>query len=404
MKSIQKVRQARVQIWPVYLVCLFLAACGNNLATIELSAEDIESAQHSPPSETLQEKVDTLARPMVETGYTPGLIVGVLLPNGDRKFFSYGVADQDTGLKPNRQTLFAVGSLSKGYLGAIAALLVDEGVFSWDETLRTLLPPNTPLSPDAEKITLLQLATHTSGLPRQPVTLQTLQYFVEYLFDGENFYRHFDRDYLLNYLADFESDTHGEPLYSNIGYGLLSYILERRTGLSVDALLEKKIVKPLGLKCTGYTPEILPCYVNRARGYAGDHPKFITRGQPTPDWHFTSIMRGAAAMYSNADELLTFAAAHMKGKKTRFNAVLASDLDVRYPLKIGAAGVAWTISDVEGDPIAYQVGIVAGYTSYVGIDIQHKTAIVAMQNSFNWDTSVGNKLLLNLRYMAALPH
>jgi len=381
------------------LTCLSLAACGA-LTTTELNADDLETAHYFVPGETLQEKVDSLVQPMVEDGHTPGVIVGVLLPDGSKTFFGYGVADQDTGLKPNGDTLFAIGSLSKGFLGAVTALLVDEGTLSWDETLRALLPPNTPLSPDAEKITLLQLATHTSGLPRQPLTFQTLRYFVEYLFDGENFYRHFDHDYIFDYLADFEADNEGQPLYSNIGYGLLGYILERRTGLSVDELLEHKIVGPLGLECTGYKPETLPCFSTRGHGYAGDQPKFIPRGQPTPDWHFTPIMKGAAALYSNAGDLLTFAAAHMKGQRTRFDAVLASNLQVRFPRAARAAAIAWIVDDVEGEPIAYQVGIVAGYTSYLGIDVRHKTAVVVIQNSFNWDSSVGNKLLLNLRYMS----
>lgn len=60
-------------------------------------------------------------------------------------------------------TLFALGSLSKGTTAEAIALLVNEGRLHWDDTL---LPPGTPLSDDAKRITLLQLVTHTSGLPR----------------------------------------------------------------------------------------------------------------------------------------------------------------------------------------------------------------------------------------------
>jgi len=174
---------------------------------------------------------------MVETGHTPGVIVGVLLPDGTMRFFGYGVADQISGHEPDADTLFAIGSMSKAFLAAIAAKVVDEGVLSWDDTLDTLLPPDTPLSPDARKITLLQLATHTSGLPRQPITPQTLRYFVEYLFDGESFYRHFDIAYARDYLAEFSTDEQGQLRYSNIGYGILGWILQLKTGKSVDDLL-----------------------------------------------------------------------------------------------------------------------------------------------------------------------
>jgi CubicO group peptidase (beta-lactamase class C family) len=260
------------------------------------------------------------------------------------------------------------------------------------------LPPDVPLSPDARKITLLQLATHTSGLPRQPVTLQTLHYFLEYLFDGENFYRHFDEDYMLHYLADFEADHAGEPRYSNIGYGLLGYIVERRTGQTVDALLAQEITGPLGLRCTGYDAEQLPCYANRAHGYAGDQPKFIARGESVPDWHFTHFMRGSAALSSTARDLLTFAAAHIQNQGRPLNATLADDMQVRFPRPKEAAALAWVVDDVQGEPIAYQIGLVAGYTGYLGVDAAHKTAVVILQNSFNWDNSAGHRLLLDLRY------
>jgi CubicO group peptidase (beta-lactamase class C family) len=336
---------------------------------------------------------------MVETGHTPGVVVGVLLPDGTTHFFGYGVADRSTGAKPDGDTLFAIGSLSKGFLAAITALLVDEKILSWDDTLDRLMPPHTRLSPDAGKITLLQLATHTSGLPRQPVTLQTLQYFVEYLFDGESFYRHFDTDYVLDYLAEFSADEQGNPHYSNIGYGVLGYILELQMGMSVDTLLEQKMTQPLGLTCTGYTPESLPCYATRAHGYAGDQPKFIGRGHPTPDWQFTNFMRGSAALSSTAKDLLIFAAAHLKGQETRFSGVLAGNLRVRVPRSREAAAVAWIVDDFAGTAITYQIGVVAGYTSYLGLDVEHKTAVVVLQNSFNWDNSLGPKLLLRLAHL-----
>jgi len=169
-----------------------------------------------------------------------------------------------------------------------------------------------------------------------------------------------------------------------------------RTGKSVDVLLQQKLVVPLGLACTGYKPEALPCYPTRAHGYAGDQPFFIARGRPTPDWHFTRFMRGSAALSSTADDLLTFAQAHLKGQATRFNAVLAGNLQVRVPEPEQAAALAWVVDDIAGRQIAYQVGFVAGYSSYIGIDAEHRTAVVVLQNSFNWDSTVGSRILLRL--------
>lgn len=65
------------------------------------------------------------------------------------------------------RTLFALGSLSKAITAEVVACLVNEGQLNGNDSLLTLLPPGTSLSADAKKITLLELVTHTSGLPRQ---------------------------------------------------------------------------------------------------------------------------------------------------------------------------------------------------------------------------------------------
>jgi CubicO group peptidase (beta-lactamase class C family) len=392
-------RASHPTAWLGLFLGLLLAGCGS-LSQTELDANDIAAARRAP-AQSLQMEVDSLLRPMVDTLHTPGVVVGVLLPDGTRQFFGYGVADQTSRRRPDGATLFAVGSLSKGFLAALIALLVDDGVLSWDDTLETLLPPGTALSPDARRITLLQLATHTSGLPRQPVTLRTLSYFIEYLFDGESFYRQFDDRYVLDYLAHFSADAQGQRQYSNIGYGILGYIIELRTGKSLDALLTQRLAQPLGLTCTGYVAEALPCYPTRAQGYAGDQPKFIGRGQPTPDWQFTNLMRGSAALSSNADDLLNFASAHLNGQDSHVNGVLADNLRVRVPQPTEASAIAWVVDDIAGQAITYQIGIVAGYTSYIGLDVEHRTAVVVLQNSFNWDNSVGHKLLLRLAHLSA---
>jgi CubicO group peptidase (beta-lactamase class C family) len=360
----------------------------------EIDVTDVEAARYARTGD-LQAEVESLARPLVERGETPGIVVGVLSPDGSVKFFGYGVTDHDSKRMPDGDTLFPIGSVSKGFLAAITALLVDEGVLSWDETLDKLLPPNTPLSADAKKITLLQLATHTSGLPRQPNTLQMLGYLTQYLFTGENFYRHMDRDYALAYLADFTAPPKVDSRPSNLGYGILVDVVQLRTGLSLDALLEQKLSRPLGLKSTGYAPEALPGYSTRAHGHSGDQPKFIPRGEPVPDWRLTEMMKGAAGVYSSARDLLTFASAHLS-RATRINATLADTMKPLFTRPREAPAIAWIADEINGERITYQVGVVAGYTCYLGLDAERRTAVVVLQNSLNWTDKVGHKLLMRM--------
>ena len=256
--------------------CLALAGC-SNLATTEVDLDAI-AANQDLRSGDLQSDADELVRPLVDQSFTPGAVVGFRLPDGSMQFAGYGVADKATGAPPGADTLFAVGSLSKGFLAATAALLADKGVVSWSERVDAFVSRSTRLSADARQVTLLQLATHTSGMPRQPIDKQTLAYFIRYLFTGESFYGHFDDDYLMDYLSTFDADGSGDPQYSNIGYGTLAYLLSQRTGKPAEALVDREVIKPLGLHCTGYVPEALPCYATRARGYAGDQPGLAVHG------------------------------------------------------------------------------------------------------------------------------
>lgn len=357
---------------------------------------DGAAASRYAATRDLKAEVDGLAQPMIDSKESTGLVVGVLLADGTEQFYGYGVTEQINGHRPDGNTLFAIGSLSKGFLGATASILVQEGKLGWDDTLETLLPAHVALSRDAKKITLRQLVTHTSGLPRQPFTARTLAYFIEYLFTGNSFYRHFDREYLLNYMASFEKGSNA-PQYSNIGYGLLGYIMELRTGQKVDALVQQKLLRPLHLDHTGYAPEQLPGYATRARGHAGDQPKMIRRGEPVPDWQFTDVMSGSAALYSNAGDLLRYARAHLhaSGDGLRDTA-LRDTLKVHVDKPVEAAATAWIVDQVDGRKITYQVGLVAGYTAYLGMDVASQTTVVVLQNNFNWTNRIGHRLLLRM--------
>ncbi len=376
------------------LLALGLSACGT---LSQQQIDPLDSFQQAPVDGSLRAQVDALAQPLIEGKRTPGIVVGVLSADGRKQVFGYGVSDALGSATPDGDTLFAVGSLSKGFVGNLAAMLVQDGLLSWDDSLAQLLPTGTPLSEDARPITMLQLATHTGGLPRQPMTPRTLSYFIEYLFTGNSFYRHFDRAYLLDYLADFSKPRRVAPQYSNIGYALLAHILELRSGKSIDELVAERILGPLQLSNTSYQPQQLAGYRERARGHAGDQPKFIRRGRPVPDWQFSDILHGTAALYSNADDLLDYAAAHLNGSgDASRDAAFRDSLRVRLERPREAPAIAWIVDDIHGQKITYQVGLVAGYSSYLGLDTRHKTAVVVLQNSFNWTNNIGHRLLLRM--------
>ncbi len=369
-----------------------LCACGT-LSNLPVDAPNAAGGDLAA-SGNLRAEVDSLSIPLITARQTPGLVVGVLQSDGRKSTFGYGVTDYPRGYSVNGETLFAVGSVSKGFMAEITAILVHKGQLRWDETLATLLPSSVVLSADARNITLLQLVTHTSGLPRQMLTGEILASFIDYLFTGDNFYRSLDNEKAIDYLATFRKPAKLEPRYSNLGYALLDYILQRRTGKTVTRLLAENITRPLGLTQTGYDAWRLPGYARRAIGHAGDQPKFIQRGRVVPDWHFSSLMVGAASLYTNADDLLNYAQAHLRTTgDPALDAALRDALTVRYDRTREAAALGWIVDDIGNQRITYQVGFIGGYSSYIGLDIRHHIAVVVLQNSFNWTNNIGHRLL-----------
>lgn len=367
---------------------LLLSACASQAPMTRMAVDDGLAL-----SGDLASTVDALVLPLLAARETPGVVVGVLDDAGRQHFFSYGQGEQN-GAPLSADSLFPIGSLSKGYLGGLLSVLVSEGRLRWDERLDSLLP-GTPLSRDAARISLEQLATHSAGLPRQPTDLGLLLGLSRFTFNGENFYNRFDETFLKHYLLDFEAPASIRPAYSNIGFALIGMAIEQRTGESLESLLETRLLRPLGLRNTGYRPAALPGAAHRAQGHAGDQPKFMRRGTPVDDWQFTPAMRGSAGIYTSARDLLAFAQAHLHGQDG-LAALLADNLRVRTPQPLDAPGIAW-VTDRHGDlEITNQVGMAVGHTSYVGIDRARRSAVVVLQTSFNWNFKVGHVLLQRL--------
>lgn len=373
------------------LLGFMLAGCGT-LSNVAPEAEVPQKAQRACGAPANRD-IDQWLPAMVEE-QSPGMVVGVIDARNQRHFWHFGVTDTEHRYPVNEHTLFAVGSLSKGMTAEATAVLVAQGRLHWSDTLENLLPPSLPLSRDAKKITLLQLVTHTSGLPRQNMDLPMLTAFIRYLGNGENFYSHLDSDDVVADLADFTRPGNAEPRYSNLGYAVLDYVLRYQTGQRADQLVQSLIFDPLGMHNSSFTPQKLKSYPLRAIGHAGSQPKFIPRGQVVPDWQFSGNMVGAGGLYTNTADLLTFAAAHLASTgDATLDKAIHDTMQTYYPRDKEAANIAWVTDTYGEQSITYQVGYIGGYSSYIGIDRANHFAVVVLQNSFTWQNNLGHSVL-----------
>lgn len=210
---------------------------------------------------------------------------------------------------------FELGSITKTMVGFLLADAVAVG----ECTLQTTM--GEVLGEDAGPVagtTLLQLATHTSGLPRLPVTLDPS--------DPDNPYADLDLAGLLSGLRSVGPLVAGQELYSNFGFMLLAHLLERLAGQEFEELLQERLLQPAGMTNT----TTLPPAEGRLVGYR--------QGLPTPWW---TGLPGAGRVSSTLDDMRAYlqAALHPEQISERFAA--AMHLATSPHTESGSTGLAW---------------------------------------------------------------
>lgn len=217
-------------------------------------------------------------------------------------FAAAGMLGENRGAV-DENTLFEIGSITKVFTGILLADQVLRGAASLDDPIGKHLP-NSVLPKDAPlaSVTLLDLATHTAGLPRLPGNLDSPAR------NPGDPYAHYGVEQLQEYLRNFEEsdfEKKGEKSYSNLGAGLLGHVLEHISGKPYEELLAETIFNPLGMDASFVQrkPGDIPSELSDR--YATGH----SRGKPTGHWHIDALC-GAGAIVSTTSDLAKFAKAH----------------------------------------------------------------------------------------------
>ncbi len=192
---------------------------------------------------------------MTETGIV-GIGASIII---DKKVVwtnGYGFADKEIKIPFTPSTIMNIASISKTFTVVCIMKAVEEGKVSLDEDINNYLPfkvinPNFP----SDKITLRHLATHTSGLTDRQAVYENTYYYgglkpeplgeflKNYFVEGG---KHYSKDNFLNSKPSTNRD------YSNIGAGLAGYIIELRTGKTLNEYAKKNIFKPLKMQNSGW--------------------------------------------------------------------------------------------------------------------------------------------------------
>lgn len=322
------------------------------------------AAQSTPPDE----KIPDLLRERVEAKVAPGIVVGLIGTNGT-KIFAAGNTSLSGGADVDGDTVFEIGSMTKVFTGLLLADMVHRGEVKLDDPISKYLPASVKApTRNGKEITLLDLATHRSGLPRLPDNLSPQ--------DGLDPYADYTFENLCAFLSDYKltRDIGAKYEYSNLGFGLLGTLLARRAGTSYEALLTERIFRPLGMTHTAITlsPEL------KARFAAGHN----TELEPVKPWTFDALA-GCGAIRSTANDLLKFIGANLQLTLSDLGPALQSMREPRNSTEIPRTkiGLAWHITDRNYRRIVWHNGQTGGFHSFAGFDPTNKTGVVVLANA-----------------------
>jgi serine-type D-Ala-D-Ala carboxypeptidase/endopeptidase len=340
----------------------------------------VPSAAPSRSGPLLEESVRNLVATRVEGGIYPGLVIGVVR-GGRQEIYGYGSIADDQKSKPNGDTVFEIGSVTKTFTALLLADAVQRGDVTLEQPVQELLPGYTIPAWDERKITLLDLATQSSGLPNLPENLLPK--------DPANWYGDYTAEDMKRFLAGYRLPrAPGERYeYSNLGFGLLGMALGERSRAPYAELVRTRIAASLGMNDTASTlsPRMA---AHIARGHD-------TAGEPAGPFYCGAI-EGAGALRSTGHDLVAYVRAHMHppaGPLSRALAVVARPRRAAYNDRVKIA-LAWQVESRQGREIAWHGGMTGGYSAFVGFTTDGERGIVVLTNVARDVSEIGLAALL----------
>jgi len=315
-----------------------------NALPVILLAVLVSAASAQAPSDRLKQVVQPYADAQMFMG-------SVLVAKNGKIIFSqsYGMADLEWSVPNSATTRFNIASMTKQFTAASILLLEDRGKLKTDDLVRKYLS-EAPASWD--KITIYHLLTHTSGIREdaaeyEPGTPDKLVF----------------SDKPLN----FQPGEKWE--YTNKGYIVLGYLLERISGQTYEEFVHENIFKPLGMNDSGILSNVT-VIPRRATGYWPGNNGIENADRPDPRMHFS-----AGSLYSSSEDLLRWNEGLFGGKALR----PASLRKMTTPFK-GDYACGLYVKRVNGHLMIEHDGNNIGFNSDMAYYPEDRIAVIVLAN------------------------
>ena len=270
----------------------------------------------------------------------------------------------------NQKSIFGIGSISKVFTSTLLANSVIDEKINLNDNINSYL--KEPFNNDIE-ISFIDLANHTSGLPRLPSNMDLAKV------NPNNPYKDYKEKELEEYLTiHLELLNKGEYQYSNTGAGLLGYTLSKIENVSYENLLKNKIFSKYDMRNS--TTDITTVKGLLVKGLNNE-------GIEVPNWEF-SVLAGAGAIFSTVEDLSKFAIAQFDHSNKELKLTRVKSFELNENMDIG---LGWHILKAQSENLwHWHNGATEGYSSSMVIEEKSKNGVIILSNVSGFHPNMGN--------------
>lgn len=342
-------------------------------------------------SQTLNRvELDSLIEKTISVCEVPGIAVSVIV-NGEVVYQKgFGFKNLETKENVTPETLFYIASASKPFTAVLAGILQDERKINIDMPIKAIIKDfNMQDKMAAERITLKDMFTHRTGIPREKFfTLNN----IESRKDVRKSYSLFEP------IADFRTNFQ----YSNENYTVAGDLIAEVAGKSWENLIKEKIFSPLNMKNSYFTKDEI--------GKANYATPYIDYGEGLEklDLYDAKFLGAAGCIISNVQDLTNWVKFYLErgkfnGSQLINSAFLIKQLSAQIPtiamssypeLSFECYGMGWFLDYYRGNFHVHHGGVLYGYSSLVSFLPYKKSGVIILANKNNtYATSVIEKFI-----------
>ena len=340
------------------------------LTVIQLScAKDVRQELPSDVKKETQERI--------KKGYHLGTVIGIIDKNGTR-YYGFGQKSLVVDTTPDENSIFEIGSVTKTFTSTLLSDLYQKGEINIKDSIQAYLPVfKNVLAINNNIITLENLSTHTSGLPRDPLNMDV---------NDDYRYRDYSIEKLNTFLSYYVLDSTANTFnYSNLGVLVIEQAIESKMNRTYESLILERVTNVLGMSDTQFRVS----KDKRKRLVMG-----YKNGQHTDELDIGEF-QAMGGLRSTASDMLKFLGAQLGMYPNSLSDAIKETHKSYFEDANNVMGLGWEIvkRKESGKKIYYHKGGTPGFVSFAGFNLEDQIGVVVLINGRRYFSDLGFILL-----------